>query len=250
MVRQPGHRLRLYAPGCLAQSGTRMKLTYYGHSCFLVEAAGVRLVLDPYFSGNPHGAVDPASVPCDFVLCTHAHEDHTCDALELCRLHRATLVAPFELAEYFAAQGAATLDLMPGGGVTLPWGRIDMTPAIHSSSFERPGGLNQSMGVASGYRLGAGGRSLYHAGDTALFGDMRLIGRHGLDVALLPIGDRYTMGPTEALEALALLQPKLAVPMHYNTTEKIRTDPNAFAADAARAGRAVKVMQPGESLAL
>ncbi len=202
-----------------------MKITYFGHSCFLVEVAGVRLVLDPYLSENPHDVVDPASVPCDFVLCTHAHEDHTCDALELSRLHQATLVAPYELAEYFAAQGATTIDLMPGGGIALPWGRLDMTPAIHSSSFELPGGLNQPMGVASGYLLRAGGRSLYHAGDTALFSDMRLIGRHGLDVALLPIGDRYTMGPADALEAIALLQPKLTVPMHYNTTAKIRTDP-------------------------
>ncbi len=246
----PWARTRLYASGCFRHPAGRMKLTYFGHSCFLVEVAGARIVLDPYFSENPHGVVDPAAVPCDFVLCTHAHEDHTCDALELSRRHQATIVAPFELADYFAAQGATTIDLMPGGGISLPWGRLDMTPAIHSSSLELPGGLNQPMGVASGYLLRAGGRSLYHAGDTALFGDMRLIGRHGLDVALLPIGDRYTMGPADALEAIALLQPKLTVPMHYNTTAKIRTDPSAFAADAGHAGQAVKVMQPGETLSL
>jgi L-ascorbate metabolism protein UlaG (beta-lactamase superfamily) len=234
-----------------------MRLTYFGHSCFLVEIGsrpsealakeGARLVLDPYLSENPHGAVDPAGVPCDFVLCTHAHEDHICDALALAKLHRATIVAPYELAAHFAARGAATIDLMPGGGVELPWGRIQMTPAVHSSSLELPDGANQSMGCASGYVIRAGGRALYHAGDTALFGDMGLIARGGLDVALLPIGDRYTMGPADAIEALNLLHPRLAVPMHYNTSNEIRADPHAFAATAARAGHAVRVLAAGET---
>ena len=227
-----------------------MKLTYFGHSCFLLEIAGQRIVLDPYLSENPHGTVDPATVPCDLVLCSHAHEDHTCDALELSRRHGATIVAPFELAEHFAAKGAAIIDLMPGGGITLPWGRLDMTPAVHSSALELPGGGNQSMGVPSGYLVRAEGRSLYHAGDTAVFGDMRLIGRHGLDLALLPIGDRYTMGPDDAIEALHLLRPRLAVPMHYNTTDKIRTDPHAFATAAARVGHTVRVLSPRETLVL
>jgi len=235
-----------------------MRLTYFGHSCFLLVLGsppggatakpGVRLVLDPYLSENPHGAVDPAKVPCDFVLCTHAHEDHTCDALALSRLHGATIVAPYELAEYFAAEGARTIDLMPGGGVDLPWGRIQMTPAVHSSALELPGGQNRAMGVASGYVVRAEGRSVYHAGDTALFGDMHLIRRGGLDVALVPIGDRYTMGPADAVEALGLLRPRIAVPIHYNTHEKIRADPQAFAAAAARAGHAVKVMEAGETV--
>lgn len=227
-----------------------MRLTYYGHSCFLVEVEGVRLVLDPFLSANPHGAVNPSAVPCDYALCTHAHEDHICDALDLSRLHRATIVAPYELAEHFAAQGATSLDLMPGGGVDLPWGRIQMTPAVHSSALELPNGDNRAMGVACGYLIRAGGRTLYHAGDTALFGDMQLIARHGLDAALLPIGDRYTMGATDALEALNLLRPRLAVPIHYNTHDKIRADPHAFATRAAAAGHHVRVMFAGDSITL
>jgi L-ascorbate metabolism protein UlaG (beta-lactamase superfamily) len=227
-----------------------MRVTYFGHSCFLIEVPGARLVLDPLLSENPHGTVDPALVPCDYVLCSHAHEDHICDALTLARLHGATIVAPYELAEHFAAQGAATLDLMPGGGADFPWGRIQMTPAIHSSSLELPNGENRAMGVASGYLIRADNRSLYHAGDTALFGDMALIGRHGLDLALLPIGDRYTMGPADALEALQLLRPHLTVPMHYNTFAPIRTDPQAFATSAAAAGHAVRVLRAGDNLDL
>ncbi|HVS52528.1 MAG TPA: metal-dependent hydrolase [Opitutaceae bacterium] len=226
-----------------------MRLTYFGHSCFRVEAAGVRLVFDPWLATNPHGAVDPASVPCDYVLCSHAHDDHISDALPLARAHGATIVAPYELAEYFAAQGAKTIDLMPGGGVDLPWGRIQMTPAIHSSTLELPHGENRAMGVAAGYIIRAENRALYHAGDTALFGDMALIGRHGLDLALIPIGDFYTMGPDDALEALNLLRPRLAVPMHFNTHAKIRVDAPAFAARAAAAGHEVRVLKSGETIA-
>ena len=227
-----------------------MKLTYFGHSCFLLETAGSRLVFDPYLSENPHGAVDPGTVPCDLVLCSHAHEDHTCDALALARLHGASIVAPYELANYFESQGARTIDLMPGGGINFPWGRIDMTPAVHSSSLELPDGQNLPMGVPSGYLIRAEKRAIYHAGDTAVFGDMRLIGRHGLDLALLPIGDRYTMGPEDAIEAMHLLRPRLTVPMHYNTSERHRVDPQAFAAAGAGVGHPVRVLAAGESLTL
>jgi L-ascorbate metabolism protein UlaG (beta-lactamase superfamily) len=225
-----------------------MRLTYFGHSAFRVEVRGARLVFDPWLSENPHGRVDPAQVPCDYALCTHAHGDHIGDALALARLHGATLVAPFELAMYFEQQGAKVIDLMPGGGIDLPWGRIQMTPAIHSSALELPNGENRAMGVASGYLINADGRRLYHAGDTALFGDMALIGRHGLDVALLPIGDFYTMGPVDALDALNLLRPKLAVPMHYNSNDRTRVDAHAFATRAAEAGHPVRVLAPGETV--
>jgi len=227
-----------------------IRLTYFGHSAFLVEFPGARLVLDPSLTENPHGPVALASVPCDYVLCPHAHGDHICDALALAQLHGATVVAPYELAEHFAADASrpATIDLMPGGGLDLPWGRIQITPAVHGSALELPHGENRPMGIASGYVICAAGKSLYHAGDTALFGDLSLIGRHGLDVALLPIGDHYTLGPADALTALDLLRPKLAVPMHYNTNKKIRQDPHAFAARAATAGHTVRVMSPGTTL--
>ncbi|QYM77880.1 metal-dependent hydrolase [Horticoccus luteus] len=227
-----------------------MKLTYFGHSAFRVVTEQIAIVFDPWLLSNPHGSVPLAEAPCDYILCSHAHDDHIADAVALARLHGATIVAPFELADYFATHGVATLDLMPGGGVTLPWGRIDMTPAIHSSSLELPNAPARAMGVPSGYRVQTAGRTLYHAGDTALFGDMRLIARTPLDLALLPIGDFYTMGPDDAVAALDLLRPRLAVPMHYNSNEKIRVDPHAFATAAASAGHTVRVMTPGETTAL
>ncbi len=225
-----------------------MRLTYFGHSTFLLEVPGARIVFDPYFTKNPHGIVALKDVPCDYVSCSHAHLDHSCDALALAQLHGATIVAPYELAEYFGAQGVATIDLMPGGGTTLPWGRIEMTPAIHSSSIELNDGKNLPMGVASGLVVRAAGKSVYHAGDTALFSDMALIGRGGLDVALVPIGDFYTMGPADAVAALDLLKPRLAVPIHYNTNDKIRQDPQAFARNAAAAGHKVCVMKARDTI--
>ena len=225
-----------------------MRLTSFGHACFLVEIEGTRLVFDPYLKENPHGRVPLAKVACDYILCSHAHEDHIADALELAKLHKATIVATYELAEHFGNLGAKTLDLMPGGGINLPWGRIQMTTAIHSSALELPNGKNRPMGVACGFLVRAGNRSVYHAGDTGLFGDMALIARGGLDLALIPIGDRYTMGPVDAVEALNLLRPRLAVPMHYDTLEKIRQNPHAFAKLAAAAGHQVRVMGAGEAI--
>jgi L-ascorbate metabolism protein UlaG (beta-lactamase superfamily) len=227
-----------------------MRLTYFGHSAFLLEVPGARIVFDPWLAQNPHGAIDPARLPCDLVLCSHAHSDHMSDALPLARAHGATIVAPYELAEYFAAQGAKTIDLMPGGAVTLPWGRIKMTPAVHSSALELDNGENKAMGVPCGYLVTAGERVIYHAGDTALFGDMALIGRQHPDIALIPIGDFYTMGPEDAVEALNLVHPRMAVPIHYNSNSKIQQDPHAFAARAGQEGHHVRVLAAGESFEL
>lgn len=226
-----------------------MKITFYGHSCFLVETATARLLIDPFLTGNPSASIRADAVRCDYILLSHGHEDHTGDALAIALANQATLIANYEIAEYFAAKGAKTHGMNPGGGFTFPFGRVKLTPACHTSSLNA--GLQPLyMGVACGLLIEADGKRLYHAGDTALFLDMQLIGKAGLDLALLPIGDNFTMGPADALDALDLLRPRLSAPMHFDTWPPIAQDAVAFAAAAAERGHAVRVIRPGEAIVL
>lgn len=231
-----------------------MRLTYVNHSCFLVEIpdaapgnAPVRLLVDPFFLDSHQSIVSPGDVRCDYILLSHGHDDHCCEALAIAQRNDALIIANFEIAEYYAAKGARTHGLNPGGGHTFPFGHVKLTPARHSSSQGDPANPVY-LGEACGIVLTVQGRRLYHAGDTAVFLDMELIGRGGLDLALLPIGDNYTMGPDDALIALDLLKPKACVPIHYNTWPIIAQDAEQFAVRAAEAGHAVKVLAPGASL--
>jgi L-ascorbate metabolism protein UlaG (beta-lactamase superfamily) len=224
-----------------------MRITYHGHSCFLIETAGHRLLVDPFISGNPLATARADSIECDFILLSHGHDDHTLDALPIAKRCGATIIAAFELAEYLGAQGAKVHDMNPGGARDFPFGRVKLTPAIHSSSTG--GGLNPVyLGQPCGLLLKADGRTLYHAGDTALFSDMQLIGRGGIDLAMLPIGDNYTMGIDDAVDALGFLKPALAVPMHYNTFPPIQVDASRFVAQAAAAGFKARAMAVGETI--
>ncbi len=226
-----------------------MTITFYGHACFLIETGGHRLLIDPYLTGNDAAAVRAADVQCDHVLLTHGHEDHTADALSIARANDALLIANYELAEYFGAQGVRVHGMNPGGAFTFPFGRLKLTLAHHTSSLNA-GLAPLYMGTACGLLLEADGRRVYHAGDTALFLDMQLIGRGGLDAALLPIGDNYTMGPEDALDALDLLKPRVAVPMHYNTWPVIAQDAARFAQAAGARGHRVIVLAPGQSFSV
>jgi L-ascorbate metabolism protein UlaG (beta-lactamase superfamily) len=226
-----------------------MRLTYFGHSCFLVETRQARLVLDPFFNENPLSPIKSKDIRCDYVLLTHGHDDHSADALEIAQRCDATIVANFEIAEYFAAKGAKTHGMNPGGAFTFPFGRVKLTIAHHTSSLGSA--LNPIyLGTACGLVVQADGKTLYDAGDTALFLDMQLIGRPGLDAALIPIGDNFTMGPEDAIAALDFLKPKVAVPIHYNTWPVIAQDPHAFASRARQSGHHVQAMSPGDVLDL
>lgn len=226
-----------------------MKITYHGHSCVLIETASARLIIDPFLTGNSLATVGPGDIRCDYILLSHGHEDHTGDAFAIAEANGATIIANYEIAEYYGARGLKTHGMNPGGAFRFPFGRVKLTLAHHTSSLNA--GLNPIyMGVPCGILVEADGKRIYHAGDTALFLDMQLIGKGGLDLALLPIGDNFTMGPEDALDALDLLKPRLATPIHYNTWPPIAQDAEAFARDAAARGHAVKALKPGETLEL
>ena len=226
-----------------------MKITYLAHSCFLIETSRARLIIDPFLTGNPLAPVKAADLNVDYILCSHGHEDHTGDALGLSKRCGAPIIANYEIAEYFAAQGAQTPGMNPGGAFSFPFGRVKLTLAFHSSSVNA--GLNPVyLGNPCGLIIQADGKTIYHAGDTALFLDMQLIAKFGLDVALVPIGDNFTMGIEDAAAALDLLKPKVAVPMHYNTWPLIAIDPQRFVEAAARTDHTVEVLKPGESLSV
>ena len=227
-----------------------MRITYYGHSCFLIETSRARLLLDPFLTGNPAAKISPAEVPCDYILVSHGHSDHCADAVTLSKQHGATIISNYEISEYFLALGAKTHGMNPGGGFDFHFGRVKLTLAHHSSSNDDNPLVPVYLGNPCGLLLHVDNRVLYHAGDTALFLDMQLIGKAGLDLAFLPIGDNFTMGPEDALAAIDLLRPKLTVPMHYNTWPIIRQDAHAFAGKAAAAGHSVNVLAPGDTFQL
>jgi L-ascorbate metabolism protein UlaG (beta-lactamase superfamily) len=227
-----------------------MRVTWYGHSCFLLEMADARVLIDPFLTGNGAAPVHASDVACTHILCSHAHEDHLGDTLEIAKQNNATVVAPYELAMYLEAQGLQVEDPMPGGTVQFRFGTVSLTPALHTSALEQQNGHTIPMGAPVGFIVSAAGRRIYHAGDTALFSDMVLLSRPALDLALLPIGGYYTMDAADAVRALDYLCPRLAVPMHYGTNSKIQVDPRQFQTLAAEAGHRVQVLKPGESIEL
>ena len=203
-------------------------VTWLGHSSFAIVAGGRQLLVDPFLDGNEQAPLKAADVAADFILVTHGHFDHIADAAPIARRTGATVLANYEVTEWLKGQGVAADKLVgmnPGGGVDMPFGRAKFTLAHHSSSL--PDG--SYGGVAGGFLLELDGARLYVAGDTALFLDMKLIGLGGLDLAILPIGDRFTMGPADSIEAVKLLAPKRVVPCHYNTWPPIAQDAAAWA---------------------
>jgi len=224
-----------------------MKLTYLSHACFALETASHRLIIDPFLTGNPLAPLKPEEVQCDFILVSHGHEDHVGDAVAIAKRTGATIIGNYETAAWCGKQGAKTHPLQIGGGFPFPFGRVKLTIAHHSSSMATPNGM-MSMGSPAGLLITAEGKTIYHAGDTALFLDMKLIGEiDPIDVALLPIGDNFTMGPEDAARAVEFLNPKLAIPMHYNTFEVIKADPRRF---AEKAGKRARVMEIGETISV
>lgn len=223
-----------------------MKLTYLSHSCFTLEIGTTRLIIDPFLTGNPLAKVTPEEVECDYILVTHGHEDHLGDAVAIAKRTGATLISTFEIAMYLAKkEGINVHPMQHGGAWTFPFGRVKLTLAHHGSSIMTDNGPLY-MGNPAGILITAEGKTIYHAGDTALFLDMKLIGElDRIDVAILPIGDNFTMGPEDAARAVEFLNAKLAIPMHFATFGMIDVDPQRF---VERVGADAKIMAVGESI--
>ena len=225
-----------------------ISVQYLGHSCFLLTTARAKILLDPFLTGNPRAATTAEKVPADFILVSHAHGDHYGDAVAIAKRTGATIVAPYELALHAGAQGAKVHPMGCGGGKDFPFGRVQLTVAHHSSSVDE-GGKVISVANPVGFLIRADGKTIYFAGDTALTMDMDLLGRRNpIDLALLPIGDNFTMGPSDAAEAVRLLKAKRAVPMHYNTFDLIEVDPAIFKKESEKHGCQVDVLKSGECI--
>ena len=225
-----------------------MKLTYLSHSCFSVETSTHRLIIDPFLSGNPLAQTKVEEVEADFVLLSHGHEDHLGDAVSIARRTGATIIANYETATYCARQGVNAHPMQLGGAWKFPFGRVKLTIAHHSSSVGTETGFI-FLGNPAGILITAEGKTIYHAGDTALFLDMKLIGElDRIDVALLPIGDNFTMGPEDATRAAEFLNAPLSIPMHFNTFDLIKVDPERFLSKVKAGGREARVLAIGESV--
>ena len=222
------------------------KITWLGHASFSIQTAKHHILIDPFLDESPVAPFKAAEVDADFILLTHGHFDHVADAVSIATRTNATVVANFEICEWLKGQGVAeenTVALNLGGGVQLPMGHVKMTTALHSSAL--PDGSNG--GVAGGYLVSLEKERIYLAGDTALTLDMKLIGMGGLDLAVLPIGDHFTMGPEDSIEAIKLLNPQHVIPCHYNTWPPIEQDPQAWA-EQVKSHTAAEpiVLSPGE----
>ena len=225
-----------------------MELNWLGHGTWRIDAGGKTILLDPFLDDSPTAPIKAADAEADFILVSHGHFDHVADLVSIAKRTGATVCANFEICTWATGQGVEACEPMnTGGGIELPFGRVTLTPALHSSSL--PDG--SYGGDPGGWLIEAEGKRVYFACDTALFSDMELIGRGGLDLAIVPIGDRFTMGPADAVEAIKLLAPTKAAPAHYNTWPPIEQDAEAWAAQVREAsGAEPVVLQPGESISL
>jgi L-ascorbate metabolism protein UlaG (beta-lactamase superfamily) len=222
-----------------------VEVRYLSHSAVWLSDGQTRIIIDPFLTGNPLAAASLAEVQADLILVTHAHGDHFGDSVALSK-KGGVVVSTFEIATYAEKHGAKSVPMNIGGTYRFAGGFVKWFPAWHSSSF--PDGTYGGMPM--GVVVELAGKRIYHAGDTALFSDMALIGELNLDLALLPIGDHFTMGPEDALRALDLLKPKRVVPIHYNTFPPIKQDGEAFARRAQEKGVEGHALKPGGVLVL
>jgi L-ascorbate metabolism protein UlaG (beta-lactamase superfamily) len=221
-------------------------LTWYGHATLGLETGGFKLLIDPFFSGNPAATVSADKVSTDYILITHGHGDHVGDAVAIAKRTDAAAISNAEISGWLGKQGVKeTYPQHIGGGHKYPFGYLKLTLALHGSAL--PDGSNG--GNPAGFLLTTNdGKKIYIAGDTGLFGDMKLIGEEGLEVAVIPIGDNYTMGPDDALRAVKLLAPKTVIPIHFSTWDVIQQDAADWVARVGKeTGAKAVLLKPGET---
>ena len=226
-----------------------MNFTYYGHACFAVEAGGKTLLFDPFISPNPLAkSIDAKKIPADFILVSHGHGDHVADLIEIAQRTGATVIAPFEVGEWFEKKGVRNVQSMNhGGAARTPFGRVKLTAAIHSSSM--PDG--SYGGNPCGFLVETSDGNFYYSGDTALTWDMKLIGElTNLRFAVLPIGDFFTMGIEDAVRAADFVGVTKILGLHYDTFPPIKIDHDAAMKVASAAGKQLYLPKIGESIGL
>ncbi len=224
------------------------ELTWLGHGSWALQTAGRHVLLDPFLDDSPTAPIKADEAQADFILISHGHFDHVSDAAKIAKRTGALVIGMFEVCQWLTQQGVENVHGMNiGGSAAQPFGRVKLTPALHSSTM--PDG--SAGGEPAGFLLWLEGGVVYFACDTALFSDMRLIGDTGVELAVLPIGDNYTMGPDDALEAVKLIRPKRVAPAHYNTWPPIEQDAGAWGrrVEAETSAKAV-VLEPGGKIKL
>ncbi len=223
------------------------KVRFLGHAAFYIEGEGLKALIDPFLTGNPQASEGADGfTDLNYIFLTHGHADHLGDVVPIAKKTGATVVANFELCNYLSNKGLTCHPMHIGGRYRFPFGRVKLTPAFHGSGIPEGGNMLYG-GMPAGFLIEMDGKKLYHAGDTGLTVEMQLLKEDGVQVALLPIGGNFVMDEEDAARAVKMIVPEVVVPMHYDTFDLVKADPELFS-EMVGDGVRVAILQPGGEL--